>query len=274
MQLKQRVAVITGAAGGLGSAISQRFAREGAKVVLCDINEKAVRQLADELAGEGADCLALRCDVSSSASVAEMFAAVDARFGTVHILVNNAALVPDKPHDEDRRNRHYALITQPVPRQSLGITREMSDEEWRRFWAVNVDGVFFCTREALQRMEPQSWGRIINIGSIAGISAMSAHSPHYSATKGAVVAFTKAVAAEVAGANVLVNAIAPGGVETPAMKSYVDKMTPEQRNALWQIVPLGRMGRLSEYAGLATHLASEDCYLVGQVVNASGGVVI
>lgn len=273
MQLKQRVAVITGAAGGLGSAISQRFAREGARVVLCDINEKAVRQLADELAGEGADCLALRCDVSSSASVAEMFAAVDARFGTVHILVNNAALVPDKPHDEARRD-HYALITQPLPRQSLGITREMSDEEWRRFWAVNVDGVFFCTREALKRMEPQSWGRIINIGSIAGISAMSAHSPHYSATKGAVVAFTKAVAAEVAGANVLVNAIAPGGVETPAMKTYVNKMTPEKRNALWQIVPLGRMGRPSEYAGLATHLASEDCYLVGQVVNASGGVVI
>ena len=274
MQLAQRVAVVTGAAGGLGSAIARRFAREGARLVLCDINEAAVRQLADELAAQGGQCLALRCDVSSSASVAEMFAAADARFGTVHILVNNAALVPDKPADEIRRKRHYGLITQPVPRQSLGITRDMSDDEWRRFWAVNVDGVFYCTREALKRMEAQSYGRIINIASVAGISALSAHSPHYSATKGAVIAFTRAVAMEVAGANVLVNAIAPGGVETPAFKQFIAGLGPEELNALWQIVPLGRLGRPEEYAALATHLASDECYLVGEIVNASGGAVI
>ncbi len=274
MQLAQRVAVVTGAAGGLGSAISRRFAREGAKVVLCDINEAAVHALAGEIEAAGGECLALCCDVSSSASVAETFAAADARFGTVHILVNNAALVPDKPADEARRKRHYELITQPVPRRSLGITREMSDEEWRRFWAVNVDGVFHCTREALKRMEPQGYGRIVNVASIAGISALSAHSPHYSATKGAVVGYTRAVAMEVAGANVLVNAIAPGGVETPAMKHYLAGLTPDELNAMWQIVPAGRLGRPEEYAGLVTHLASDECYLVGEIVNVSGGAVI
>jgi 3-oxoacyl-[acyl-carrier protein] reductase len=274
MQLAQRVAVITGAAGGLGSGIARRFAREGAKVVLADVNLAAANALSDELIASGAECLALHCDVSSSASVAELFAAVDAKFSTVHILINNAALVPDKPADEERRKRHYAMLTTPLPRQSLGITREISDAEWRRFWAVNVDGVFYCTREALKRMEPQGYGRIVNIASIAGISAGSAHSPHYSATKGAVVAFTRAVAADVAGANVLVNAIAPGGVETPAFKHYLAGQTPAEVAALWQIIPIGRLGKAEEYAALATHLASDECYCVGEIINASGGVVI
>jgi len=274
MQLGGRVAVVTGAGGGLGSAIARRFAREGAKVALCDIDEAAVRQVAEEIAAGGGACMALRCDVSSSGSVDEAFAAVDARFGTVHILANNAARVPDTPADTVRRERHYALLTQPLPRQSLAITRDMSDEEWRRFWAVNVDGVFYCTRAALRRMEAQRYGRIVNIASIAGISAASAHSPHYSATKGAVVAFTRSVAAEVAGANVLVNAIAPGGIDTPAFKRFLDEIGPERRNQFMQLVPLGRLGRPEEYAALATHLASDECYLVGEIVNASGGVVI
>jgi 3-oxoacyl-[acyl-carrier protein] reductase len=274
MQLAGRVAVVTGAAGGLGSAISRRFAREGAQVALCDIDQAAVDRLADEIAAAGAQCLALRCDVSSSAAVDAAFAAVDARFGTVHILVNNAALVPDRPADEERRKRHYALLTTPQPRQSLSITRNMSDADWKRFWAVNVDGVFHCTRAALARMEPQGYGRIINIGSIAGISAMSAHSPHYSATKGAVVAFTRAVAYEVAGANVLVNAICPGGVLTPAFQHFLDRQTPGERNVFDQIMPLGRLGEPREYAALATHLASDECYLVGAIINASGGTYI
>lgn len=274
MQLQNRVAIITGAAGGLGSGIARRFAREGARLALLDINQAGVQQLADELNSAGGECLALRCDVSSSTSVDEAFAAVEQHFDAIHILVNNAALVPERPADEERRRRHYALLTQPVPRQSLGITREMSDEEWKRFWAVNVDGVFYCTRAALRYMEPRRYGRIINIASIAGISAMSAHSPHYSATKGAVVAFTRAVAYEVAGANVQVNAICPGGVMTPAFAHFLDQQSPEQLAVLQQILPLGRLGEPDEYAALATHLAAEDCYLVGTIINASGGTVI
>lgn len=274
MQLKNRVAIITGAAGGLGTGLARRFAREGAKLALLDINLTGVTRLAEALNAEGAECLALHCDVSSSASVDAAFAAVEARFGRLDILLNNAALVPDKPEDEERRKRHYALLTQPLPRQSLEITKNMSDEEWKRFWAVNVDGVFYCTRAALKRMEPQHYGRIINIASIAGISALSAHSSHYSAAKGAVVAFTRAVAYEVAGANVLVNAICPGGVLTPPMNDFLSRQSPEQLNVLNQILPLGRMGKPEEYAALAVHMASDECYLVGTVINASGGTVI
>lgn len=274
MQLKDKVAVVTGAAGGLGRGISLRFAREGARLVVCDINEAALAALHREIVALGTDCLAVACDVSSSERVDAMFAQADARFGTVHILVNNAALVPDKPHDDERRKRHYALLTQPLPRQSLAITREMSDAEWKRFWAVNVDGVFYCTRAALRRMEAQGYGRIVNVASVAGISGASAHSPHYSASKGAVVAFTRAVAGEVAGANVLVNCVCPGGVETPAFRQYLGTLAPEELAGMWQIAPLGRLGKPEEYAALTVHLASDECYMAGSIVNVSGGTVI
>lgn len=274
MKLQARVALITGGAGGLGKAIALRMAAEGACVVVCDINEAALEATRAEIESHGAQCLALRCDVSSSAEVDTLFAQIDARFGTLHILVNNAALVPDKPQDEERRKRHYALVTQPIARQSLEITRNMDDAEWKRFWAVNVDGVFYCTRAALKRMEPQRYGKIINIASIAGMSAMSAHSPHYSATKGAVIAFTRSVAYEVAGANVQVNAICPGGVRTPAFQHFLDQQSPEQINVLNQIMPLGRIGEAEEYAALVTHLAGSECYLVGSIINASGGTYI
>ncbi len=123
-------------------------------------------------------------------------------------------------------------------------------------------------------MEPRREGKIINIASIAGISGYSAHSPHYSATKGAVVAFTKAVAADVAGANIFVNAIAPGGVMTPDFAAYFARSTEEEKNRLNQLIPLGRLGTVEEYASLAVYLASDGHYLVGQIISPNGGVVI
>lgn len=274
MKLNNRVALVTGAAGGLGKALARRMGEDGARLVICDINDAALEMTRQEFEQAGIACLALHCDVSSSAEVDAMFARIDEQFGSVHILVNNAALVPEKPADEERRLRHYALVTQPVPRQSLEITRNLDDAEWKRFWAVNVDGVFYCTRAALRRMEPQRYGRIINIASVAGISALSAHSPHYSASKGAVVAFTRSVAYEVAGANVLVNAICPGGVATPAFEQFLAQQTPEQLAVFNQILPLGRIGHPDEYAALVAHLVSDECYLVGSIINATGGAYI
>lgn len=268
-----KVAVVTGAAGGLGRAIALAMADHGATVVACDINTTGLAALSAELDARGAVHLCQACDVSDSRAVAELFAKARETFGSVHILVNNAAIVPSRPDDTVRRNRHYGYITTPVPRQSLGFTSGMTDEDWHRFWDVNVHGVFYCTREALRLMEPQREGRIINIASVAGFSAMSAHSPHYSATKGAVIAFTKAVAAEVAGANIFVNAMAPGGVHTDEFGAYLDQIGEEQRNRLWQVVPAGRLGTLEEYAATAVHLAGPH-YMVGQVISPNGGLVI
>jgi 3-oxoacyl-[acyl-carrier protein] reductase len=268
-----KVALVTGAGRGLGGSIARALAQAGATVAICDIDEAALEETRQAVESLGGRCLALCCDVSSSAEVATMYQRIVDTFGTLQILVNNAAIVPSRPVDTLRRNQHYAYLTTPVQRQSLQITSQISDEEWLRFWNVNVHGVFYCTREALKLMEPQQYGRIINIASVAGMSALSAHSPHYSATKGAVIAFTKAVAAEVAGANIFVNAIAPGGVMTPDFERYLAEIGEEKARQFWQVCPAGRLGTMNEYASLATYLAGEH-YLVGQVISPNGGAVI
>jgi len=271
--LARRVALVTGVGPGLGRACAVALARAGADVAICDVDIATLEATRAAVEAEGAQCLAVRCDVSSSADVASLFARLAARFGTLHILVNNAALTPNRPEDIRRRNLHYGYITTPVPRQSLGFTSSMSDDDWHRYWDVNVHGVFYCTREALKLMEQQRYGRIVNVASIAGMSPMSAHSPHYSATKGAVIAFSKSLAAEVAGANIYVNVLAPGGVATPEFNVYLDSAGVEACNRLWQMVPSGRFGTPEEYASTVVHLAG-DHYLVGQVISPNGGAVI
>jgi 3-oxoacyl-[acyl-carrier protein] reductase len=274
MKLENKVALITGGAQGLGKAIAIAMAKEGAKIAICDINQETLAKAEKEIETFGTQCLGIHCDVSSSESVAQMFAQIKEQFGTLHILVNNAALTPSKPIDEERRTRFYALLSTPIARQSLGVTKSMSDDEWLKFWGVNVHGVFYCTREALKVMEEQHYGRIINIASLAGISGTSAHSPHYCATKGAVVAFTKSVGMEVAGANIYVNCIAAGGILTPAFESYLARATEDEKNRFYQLVPAGRLGKPEEYASLVVYLASDEHYLVGQIISPNGGVVI
>ncbi|MGO4327179.1 SDR family NAD(P)-dependent oxidoreductase [Cupriavidus sp. 2TAF22] len=272
--MKDKVALVTGVGPGLGKAIAVTLAREGADVVICDVNQTSLHEAREAVEAAGGACLALHCDVSSSAEVSAMFAAAVARFGTVHALVNNAALTPNRPIDTGRRNQLYEYMQTPVARDSLGFTSEISDDEWLRYWGVNVHGVFYCTREALKLMQPQRFGRIVNVASIAGISSKSAHSPHYSATKGAVIAFTRSVAMEVAGANIFVNAMAPGGVATPAFNQYLEQIGDAGRNRLWQGCPSGRFGTVEEYAATVLHLASDEHYLVGQVISPNGGSVI
>lgn len=271
--LKDKVVVVTGAAGQLGSAIAMAFAQAGAKLVATDIQAQRLEELAQRLQEVGAAHLCKTCDVSSSGDVKNLFEAAKDKFGTVHVLVNNAAIVPERPDDAARRARHYGYLTTPQPRQSLQFTSNLTDEDWHRYWGVNVHGVFYCTREALRMMEAQGEGRIINVASTSGISALSAHSPHYSASKGAVIAFTKSVAAEVAGANIFVNAMAPGGIDTQAFRDYMQSLSEEQRNRLWQIIPAGRLGALKEYTDTVLFLAGPH-YLVGQVVSPNGGLVI
>ncbi|MCE4265981.1 MULTISPECIES: SDR family NAD(P)-dependent oxidoreductase [Rhodococcus] len=274
MKLLNRVAVVTGAGQGLGRAIALAMAEEGANLVLCDVQGDKLAEVSAEIEGLGRESLPVRCDVSSKSEVAEMFTAAAERFGTVHILVNNAAIVPTSPADEIRRNKHYEYVTTPVPRRAVGITSSLDDDDWLRWWDVNVHGLFYCTREALKYMEPQQYGRIVNISSVAGISTASMHSPGYSASKAAVANLTKTVALDVAGANIFVNAIACGGVLTPPFEAYLEHATDEEKQNLYQMIPVGRLGKPEEYASLALYLAGENHYLVGQVISANGGVVI
>lgn len=274
MSLQDKTVLVTGAGLGLGGTIAQAMAKEGASLVICDIDldalsatEKAVKRL-------GANCMALECDVSNSAAVDQMFAKAADQFGTVDVLVNNAARIPNSPQETERRNLHYAYMTTPVPRKSLGIVASLTDEDWLKWWHVNMHGVFYCTRAALRLMQAQQSGRIINIASVAGLGAASVHSPGYSAAKAGVINLTQTTALDVAGANIYVNAIACGGVQTPPFEAYLANATDAQRNSLFQLVPSGRLGQPEEYANLAVFLASQNHYLVGQVISPNGGYVI
>jgi 3-oxoacyl-[acyl-carrier protein] reductase len=247
VKLQNKVAIVTGVSApqGLGKAIADAFANEGAKLAICDINEEAVKERAREIAAKGTPCLGLRCDVSSVESVKQMFAEVVKEFGTVDILVNNAALIPTKPADEERRNRHYAYFTTPMPRQSLGITTSLTDDDWLRWWGVNVHGVFYCIREALKIMEPKNYGKIVNIASTGGISVMSGHSPGYSASKAAVVSLTKTVALDVAGANIQVNAITPEEfVRRTSMRTW-KRLAPSRGMRSFRLFPSADLASLA-----------------------------
>jgi len=273
-KLKDKVALITGAGQGLGDAIARAMANEGANLVICDINMDTLERTCAAIETEGRQCLALRCDVSDREAVDAMFEQAAARFGAVDILVNNAGIVPVSQKDTERRNKVYAYLTTPMPRQSLGIVSSLTDDDWLKWWGVNMHGVFYCTRAALRQMEPRRSGKIINIASVAGISALSTHSPGYSATKAGVISLTKTTAMDAAGANIYVNAIACGGVMTPPFQAYLASASEAEKRNLFQMMPLGRLGQPSEYASLAVYLASDEHYLVGQVISPNGGAVI
>ena len=274
MRLNNKVALVTGGAQGLGKAIALAMARDGADVVICDINPKTLPETEAEIVATGVRCRGIVCDVSSVESVSGLFKETVATFGTLDILVNNAALVQTGARNEEMRSKFYQMTTTPIPKESPGVTKDFTDEEWHKYWGVNVHGVFYCTREALRIMEPRRSGKIINIASVAGIGGFSAFHPAYCATKGAVLAFTRSVAVEVAGANIFVNAIAAGGILTPPMEAYLASASEDARNSLHQLIPLGRLGRPEEYASLAVYLASDEHYLVGQTISPNGGMIL
>ena len=276
-RLKNRVALVTGGDGGFGEGIVKAFLAEGAKVAFCGRSEEKMQRALEEYQALGGDVLAIKCDVSDSKDVAEMFAKVAEHYGTVDILVNNAGLTAgDKDHKgngkTDRQN-YLELSTTPGPKYSLEITKNMTDEEWERSIAVNLNGVFYCCREALRIMEPKGSGKIINVASAAGISNGSPHSPSYCAAKGGVAAFTRNLAVEVAGAGVIVNAIAPGAIETPKFKQFTQEVGPEVTNRMLVGFPVNRMGTIEEHASLVVYLATDEAnYIVGQVISANGGM--
>ena len=272
--LQDQVAVVTGAGQGLGRAIAEAMAKEGARLVVCDVNAQTLEEVRDSLNALGAETLALRCDVSDSAAVDAMFEEAGRRFGTVDILVNNAGLVPKHAGRGGAAQAPLHVPDHAHAAAVAGMTSSLSDHDWHKWWGVNMHGVFYCTRAALRFMEPQRSGRIVNIASIAGLGAGSMHSPGYSATKAGVISLTRTTAFDVAGANIFVNAIACGGVNTPPMQAFLDGSTAEQRASLFQLVPLGRFADAKEYAKLAVYLAGTEHYFVGQVLSPNGGYVI
>lgn len=271
MKLQGKVALITGSGDGLGRGIALAYVREGARMVINDIDEAKIEETLGAVRALGGEGIGIKADVSSSKEVKAMLARIVERFGTLDILVNNAARLDTGEKATKARIEFYRQRATPVPIRSLGVTRNLTDEEWQSFIDVNLTSVFYCIREALNIMEPKGYGQIINIGSTGGISGFSAFSPQYSAAKGGVAALTRSVAMEVIGAGVYVNCIAPGGVATPAWA----RVPEEAQQLVLQLIPARRMGTIDEYTSLAVYLASDESnYLVGQVISPNGGLIM
>lgn len=276
-ELDGKIAFVTGAGSGLGKEIALTFARAGAHVVINDLHADAAARTQDELEKLGAavPCGALVGDVSDPDAVRGFFATLArATSDRLDVLVNNAGYADTEPETVQRLMQQLSeMTTTGRIATALEATSRMSDERWTRMIAVHLNGTFFCTREALKLMHPRKSGRIISMASIAGTTGI-ASVPHYSAAKGAIIAFTKAVARDVAPHDILVNAIAPGYIDTPIL-DVLGELRATQTAVVAAQTTLCRLGEPREIAATALFLAGPGAsYFTGQVLSPNGGMVI
>lgn len=264
-RLEGKTALITGAARGLGLQIARRMADEGARVIVNDLNLSAARAGADQVGGE-----ALACDVADPASVRSMFGALAEITTGLDVLVNNAGISGiegDNAARERIARRAEAMERGEAPDDALdgGIT-DISDEQWRRMFAVHMDGTFHCCREAVPLMRARGSGSIINMGSIMGTFGRGGGTA-YCAAKAAILGFTRALAHELAPHDIRVNALAPGWIKT----DMTDPLKPLHPMLEMQ-TPLGRLGEPDDIAWAAVYLASDEAgFVTGQTLSPNGG---
>ncbi len=240
MRFTGKTALVTGAAVGIGRAVATQFALGGANVVLLDMNEETLSATKAEILKITANVLSIVCDIRDEKAVNNAFLQAKEKFGKVDILINNAA----------------------VWRQQLPFT-ELTAEDWRTFFDINVMGTVYCTKAVLPEMLERKYGRIINISSVAGVYG-NANMSHYSASKGAINSMTKALAKEVTEQGVLVNAVCPGSV-SPADVDDMDYTRPSSLSFT------GRTGSDNENANLICFLASDEAsYIAGQCIQIDG----
>ncbi len=246
--LKNKVAIITGARRGMGRTHAIILAKAGAKVVVSDISLEDCEKVVAEIEKEGGEALAIKCDVSKKKEVDEMIEKTIKKFGKVDILVNNAGICQFKPF------------------------LELTEEEWDRTLDINLKGYFLCAQAAAKEMVKQKSGVIINIASIAmgQVGVGFATLAHYCASKGGIVAMTETLALELAPYNIRVNAVAPGLIDTPMVDSV--KQDPKAMEGILGRVPLRRAGEPEEVSNLVLFLASdESSYITGSTVAVDGG---
>ena len=241
----KRVALITGAAKGIGAAIADLLAQNGAHVLIGDIDEKEARAKAETLTGAGMTASALRIDVGDPASIAAAFDVIDRQCGRCDIVVNNAGIA-----------KTFPFVEFPL-------------ESWRAHLAINLTGVLLCAQHGARRMIRQRWGRIINIASVAGMRAVGVGRTGYGTSKAAVIGLTRQMAVELAEHGVTANAVAPGPVDTPMTRVL---HSPEFRQSYTDAIPMNRYGAPEEIAAAVGYLASDAAaYVTGIVLPVDGG---
>ena len=274
MKLEGRVALVTGAGSGIGRAIGSRFASEGARVIVNDVNREAAEGTVEALGAARERGHVMQADVSDSGAVRAMFAEVEKRYGGLDILVNNAG-IGETGNRRDEVNRKGEAQLQELMmggkiQSHWDVTPTLSDEEWQQMIGVHLNGTFFCTREALKLMTSKNRGSIINMSSVAGLHGIPI-AAHYGAAKAGILGFTRSVAHEMASRNIRVNAICPGFIETPMTQSF----SPMLKMMLTSRVPMLRWGQPEEIASTALFLASdESSYFTGQWLSPNGGLFI
>lgn len=252
--LHEKMAVVTGGGSGIGAAIAELFARQGAAIDILDRDEDAAMKTAERIRAEGGDAASWRCDVSNPQEVRWAFANVEAARGRVDILVNNAGIA------------HVGTIEQVTP------------DDLDRLYAVNVKGVYLCARAAVDLMLRHDGGVILNMASIASLIGIPERFA-YSMTKGAVLTMTRAIAVDYMKRGIRCNCICPARVHTPFVEGYLAKNYPgredEMRQKLAEYQPLGRMGTPEEVAALALYLCSEESsFITGQAYPIDGGSLV
>lgn len=246
MQLKDKVALVTGSGRGIGKEIALALAKAGAHIVLVDVDETTLAETAIEITSVGVQVLTVKADISSFTETEKLLGEVMVKFGKVDILVNNAGITRDN------------------------LLLRMREKDWDMVLAINLKGTFNCTRAAARHMLKQRSGKIVNIASIIGLSG-NAGQANYAASKAGVIAFTKSTAKEFASRNINVNAVAPGFIQT----AMTDALKEEVRKAMQERIPLGRFGTPRDVANAVLFLISDAAdYITGQTIVVDGGMVM
>lgn len=246
MQLKGKVILLTGAAGGIGRAAALAFAREGASVVLADVDEAAGERVAAEVRGAGGEAWFFRVDVTDRQGVSQMVSEARNRYGRIDVLVNNAGITRD------------ALLP------------NLTEDDWRRVLDVNLSCVLYCTQAAVPVMLEQGRGKIINTASVSGVYG-NVGQTNYAAAKAGVIGMTKTWAKELGPKGITVNAVAPGFIETEMTAKVPEKVLAKIRER----IPLRRLGKPEDVANVYVFLASDASdYLNGAVLHVDGGIAL
>ena len=256
MRLEGKVAIVTGAARGIGRGIALRYAEEGANIVIVELDEETAKATSREIEAKGRRALVVACDVTNASDVRAMVDTTLAEFGHLDVLVNNAGLG-----------------------QRVVETVDLDEDEWDRVMAVNITGVFICSKYVAREMIKQESGKIVNISSVNGISAPPLVIA-YNASKWAVIGFTKTLANELAPYKINVNAICPGPVDTDFQKANMAERAAvmrieesDLRERLRQSIPLQRWTEPEDLGAAAAFLASEDsAHMTGEYLVVSGGL--
>ena len=270
-RLKNKTALITGGAKGLGASIALHYFNEGANVILCDKNIDKASEMAKEINGK-----AYYMDVSDSKNVEEVFLEIKSKYNNLDILVNNAGINGFENRQDllDERVKINNLQNKEISEKGkitshFDVTVNMSDKEWHEMISIHLNGTFFCTREALKIMNNQEMGCIINMGSVLGTTG-GPSSPHYSAAKAAILGYTRATARELASRNIRVNAIAPGYIDTDMTSGLGDV-----KDIVKSATPMKRFGDTADIAWAAVYLASQEAkFITGQTISPNGGFVM